>query len=88
MGLLSRADGVLGTGARDEEDTPQLPVACQGLVKEKDRRDAEKEQAVGHTGTERAPRAEAGRRRCCAPGPLDSLRGSSDLARKNAQLAQ
>lgn len=49
MGLLSRADGVLGTDARDKEDT-RLLSGCHRLFQEKDLRLQRTEQVVVRGG--------------------------------------
>lgn len=49
MGLLSRADGVLGTDARDKEDT-RLLSGCHRLFQEKDLRLQRTEQVVARGG--------------------------------------
>lgn len=63
VGLLSRADGVSGTDARDEEDaSSRLLVGCHRPFKKKDLSGVEKRAGGGHREREppRLPLAGAG----------------------------
>ena len=89
MGLLSRADGVLGTDARDKEDT-RLLGGCHRLFKEKEKDLClqRTEQVVTRVEGVLPGAAARGRRVSCSSATRVHSQVFQDLADEIIQLVQ